>query len=124
MIRKPNCLYVATDGNLFKIGISAYPVSRVKSLGPTMRLIRFWRRPYARRMEACVKSMFDYCRAAPHLREWFKISEKEFFSMVCRVVRIEDDDYLIRHGMKPSDRNHAIIPPTNLPRVRNRRKSK
>ena len=71
-----------------------------------------------------MKDIFYENRASSHQREWFKVSESEFLFEVCRVVRIEDDDYAIRNGMKLSDRGSKTIPPMNLPLVRHKRKVK
>ena len=109
----PNHLYVATDGKLFKIGISANPPKRIKGLGSATRLIKAWRRPYAAEIEALIKAIFREFRAQGN--EWFAITEKQMLAEVYRALRIEDDDQAMKRGRKPSKRGgHLRCPPFKL----------
>lgn len=98
-------LYLATDGDLLKIGISERPERRVRDHGKTVRLIETWERPYAKELERAIKGIMSYCcvRGA----EWFSISEKEMLFQIRRTIRIHDDDVAISEGREPSPRPEA-----------------
>jgi hypothetical protein len=113
-------LYVATDGDLFKIGITDDPDVRARTL--RVRLVKVWRRPWARKMETSVKNMLAHL-CVNRRREWFSITEQEMLSRVTRVVRIEDDDRAIKLGLEPSRRPKAgeapFEPPSELAWLKN-----
>lgn len=114
--RKPKFLYLATDGEFFKIGISVDPVQRMAALGSSVRLIKSWRRPYARELEDSIKGIFSYARARG--TEWFAVPEQEMMFEVQRAVRIYDDERAIQMGLEPSKRpgpsEPSFIPPFEL----------
>lgn len=95
-------LYVATDGDLYKIGISARPEKRMREHGSGVRLVETWERPYAKDLECCVKGILSHRRARGS--EWFRISESEMLFQVRRAVRIFDDEQAIKDGKEPSPR--------------------
>ena len=106
-------LYVATDGELFKIGITFNPRKRIKGLGSATRFIKVWQRPYAPEIESLIKAIFREFRARGN--EWFAVTEKQMLSEVYRALRIEDDDQAMRRGRKPSKRGAAPrCPPFKL----------
>lgn len=121
MRREPDHLYVATDGKLFKIGITVDPVQRASALGRAVQIVKFWRRPYARELESFVKSRFSHCRTK-RSAEWFTVAEQEFIFEVQRAVRILDDERAIRLGLEPSKRPEpgepCFVPPVDLPWVK------
>lgn len=112
--RPKNFLYVATDGKLFKIGITNNPAQREQTL--RIRFIQVWRRPWARALELSIKHIFAW--AAARGTEWFAVSEAEMLYAVRRVVRIEDDDRAIKRGLEPSKRpadgEPSFMPPFEL----------
>ena len=106
-------LYVATDGELFKIGITIDPPNRNKQLGLGVRFIKLWQRPYAVQIEYAIKGIFSH--VCVRGREWFAVTEKEMLFEVYRALRIEDDDQAVRRGRKPSKRGAApTCPPFKL----------
>lgn len=117
--RRPDYLYVATDGELMKIGISDNPERRRGQLGPNTKLVKFWHRtcPVVRDVEAYIKDRFhDRCAHG----EWFAVSEEEMMREAARAVRIEDDDLAIFFGREPSRRcDQPFVPPSELPWLKN-----
>lgn len=90
--------YIATDGTLFKIGITDDPEGREKQIGA--RMLRIYRRRYAREIEAYIKEHFEPARGS----EWFAVTEAEMFEAVRKCVRVLDDDDAIQSGREPSRR--------------------
>ena len=93
-------LYAATDGKLFKIGVTNDLDGRAGAL--RVRFIKTWRRPYATEIERSVIGILAH--ACARGREWFALTEQEFLWHVHRAIRVEDDDRAIRLGIEPSRR--------------------
>lgn len=113
--RRPDHLYIATDGKLLKIGVSEDPKRRMSELGQGVRLIKSWRRTVqmVRELEGYAKGAFSdrSIRA-----EWFDVPEEEFVADIARAVRIYDDDLAMRFGREPSRRcDQPFVPPYELP---------
>lgn len=107
----PDHLYVATDGVLFKIGISYNPAGRMRQLGA--KIVKVYRRPYARALEAGVKNVLsDRCARGS---EWFSITEAEMLEAVRQHVRVEDDYQAMQRGIEPSKRPGPGEPPHQPP---------
>lgn len=98
----PDHLYIATDGEYFKIGITHNPAGRMPQIGAT--LVKVYMRPYARMLEANIKSAFADCCVSGRGNEWFAVTEAEILKMVRRAVRIVDDDEAMKRGLEPSKR--------------------
>lgn len=96
----PDHLYVATDGSLFKIGISHNPAGRMPQIGAT--LVKVYLRPYARMLESSIKAELSDCCVRG--TEWFAITEAEMLARVSRTIRIVDDDEAMKRGIEPSKR--------------------
>ena len=109
-------LYIATDGDLLKIGVSMNPGRRMGQHGKAVRLLHSWRRPYARALEASIKGTLAYCCARGS--EWFRISESEMLAHVRRTIRIHDDERAMEAGFEPSPRplpgQPPFVPPFEL----------
>jgi len=109
-VRPKNFLYIATDGTLFKIGITDYPAERERAL--KVRFIRLWKRPWARQLETSIKGILNFANVR---NEWFRVSEAEMIFTVRRAVRIEDDDLAMKFGIEPSPRPRPNDPPYEPP---------
>ena len=109
--RNPDYLYVATDGDLFKIGISYQPSVRERYIGG--RIIKLYHRPYAKALEDGVKyALHDWCVRG---HEWFAVTEAEIMAEVRKLVRIFDDDEAMKRGIEPSKRPADGEPPYQPP---------
>jgi len=105
-------LYLATDGRLLKIGITNDPARRMVELG-NLRIVKLWRRTYARALETAIKGILAY--AAERGSEWFNLPLQEALFEVERTIRIEDDDRAIQLGVEPSPRPKDGKPPYDPP---------
>ena len=90
-------LYLATDGDLYKIGIAKDAYVRCYHMrspsGAKVSLIDHWHRPgLAAEMETSIKGILAYCRV-PGRKEWFDITLKEIRFEVERVIRVLDSYY-------------------------------
>lgn len=105
-------LYLATDGVLLKIGITNDPERRMEELGG-LRIIRLWRRPWARALETGIKGILSH--AAVRGSEWFDIAVPVALFEITRSVRIVDDDMAMQRGLEPSPRPKPGEPPFEPP---------
>ncbi len=108
-------LYIATNGELFKIGVTANPEKRGLALRPG-RIIKVWQRPWAFEIERSIKGIFAAdCVCGT---EWFAVTRKEMFFEVQRTVRIYDAHNAILAGVKPARRRQdgepQYVPPFEL----------
>lgn len=87
--RKPKRLYIITDGEYYKVGVSSTPGKRLKSLQTSnarkLRIIHLYNGSYGMRFEALVHALLAQHRVSG---EWFDCSLPQIHLAIARAEEV------------------------------------